>query len=137
MSTRRNRSNRRNTRRNRRNGAARRVGLFSKIYSPVSHLLTATGNVAGSVTNTTRNVVKRGLRGVNSVGRSVTGHADSAVRDLVSRKRRGGSRKSRKASRKARKASRKSRKAHRKGSRKAHRKGSRKNRKNSRKNRRN
>ena len=99
-----NRKNRRNTRRG--------GGLFSTVYSPVSHLLQATGNAAGTVTNTTRNVVKRGLGGVNRIGKSVTGHADAAVRNLVSRKRRGGARKSR------RRGSRKGRKGSRKGNRK-------------------
>jgi hypothetical protein len=86
-----NRRNRRNTRRNRKNrrNTRRGGGLFGTLYSPISHLLQATGNAAGAVTNTTRNVVKRGLGGVNRVGRSVTGHANAAVRNLVSRKRRG------------------------------------------------
>ena len=64
-------------------------GLFRTLYSPVSHLLQATGNTASAVTNTTRNVVRRGLRGVNSVGKSVTGHANSAVTNLVGKGRRG------------------------------------------------
>lgn len=98
-----NRKNRRNTRRsnsrkNRRN-TRRGGGLFSTIYSPVGHLLQATGNAAGTVTNTTRNIVKRGLGGVNRIGKSVTGHADAAVRNLVSRK----SRKNRKSRRSNRK----------------------------------
>jgi hypothetical protein len=63
-------------------------GLFRTLYSPVSHLLQATGNTASAVTNTTRNVVRRGLRGVNSVGKSVTGHANSAVTNLVGKGRR-------------------------------------------------
>ena len=64
-------------------------GLFRTLYSPVSHLIQATGNTASAVTNTTRNVVRRGLRGVNSVGKSVTGHANSAVTNLVGKGRRG------------------------------------------------
>lgn len=97
MANRRNRS-RRNTRRNRKNrrNTRRGGGLFSTIYSPVSHLIQATGNAAGTVTNTTRNVVKRGLGGVNRIGKSVTGHANAAVRNLVSRK----GRKSRRGNRK-------------------------------------
>ncbi len=106
-----NRRNRRNTRRNnrksRRNTRRSGGGLFSTIYSPVSHLLQATGNAAGTVTNTTRNVVKRGLGGVNRIGKSVTGHANAAVRNLVSRKRRGGARKSRKGRKGSRKGNRK------------------------------
>jgi hypothetical protein len=82
------------SRSNRRNG-----GIFRRIYSPVSHLLQATGNAVGTVTNTTRNVAKMGLRGVDSIGLSVTGHANSAVRGLVSRKARKNSRKSRRGGR--------------------------------------
>ena len=104
-----NRRNRRNTRRNRKNrrNTRRGGGLFSTIYSPVSHLLQATGNAAGTVTNTTRNIVKKGLGGVDRIGHSVTGHANAAVRNLVSRKRRGGARKSRKGRKGSRKGSRK------------------------------
>jgi hypothetical protein len=65
----------------------RNNGLFRKVYSPVSHLLQATGNAVSTVTNTTRNVAKQGIRGVNSIGLSVTGHANAAIRNLVSRKR--------------------------------------------------
>lgn len=97
------RRNRRNTRRNRRgntfggyniNNSYRggRRGIFGTLYSPVSHLLGAAGNATGAVTNTTRNVVRRGLGGVNKVGRSVTGHANKAIsnfgKGLGSRRRR-------------------------------------------------
>ncbi len=64
------------------------MGIFSKVYSPVGHLVAATGEAVGTVTNTARDVVKTGLKGVNSIGRSVTGHANAAIRDVVSRKRR-------------------------------------------------
>lgn len=95
--------------------STRRRGLFGTIYSPVSHLLQATGNAVGAVTNTTRNVVRRGLKGVNSVGKGVTGHANSAVRNVFSRKGRksrlaGGKRKSRRANRKNRRNTRRNRK---------------------------
>ena len=69
-------------------------GIFSTVYSPVGHVLTATGEAVGTVTNTTRNILKSSLGGLNKIGRSVTGHADMAVRNVVSRKRRS-SRKSR------------------------------------------
>lgn len=80
------RKSRKAQRKNRKTSGGR--GLFSTIYSPVGHLLAASGETVGTVTNTTRNVVKRGLSGLNRVGRSVTGHANAAVRNLVSRKRR-------------------------------------------------
>jgi hypothetical protein len=73
-------------------------GLFSTVYSPVGHVLTATGEAVGTVTNTTRNILKSGLSGLNKIGTSVTGHADMAVRNVVSRKRRA----SRRANRKSR-----------------------------------
>jgi hypothetical protein len=86
------RKNRKASRRNRRNNMMGGRGLFGTLYSPIGHLLQATGNTVSAVTNTTRNVAKRGLSGLNSVGRSVTGHANMAVRNVMSRKRRGGGR---------------------------------------------
>jgi len=102
MASRKNRSSRknRNSRKNRsrrNNGlvggrrgrkAVSRRGLFGTLYGPVSQAPGLTGNVVSDVTNTTRNVAKRGLKGVNSVGRSVTGRANAAIRGLVSRKNR-------------------------------------------------
>jgi hypothetical protein len=83
-----NRKSRRAERKSRKNRRTRRGGgLFGKIYSPVSHLLLATENAVGTVTGTVNTVAKSGLRGVNRIGKSVTGHANAAVRNLVSRKR--------------------------------------------------
>ena len=73
-------------------------GLFRKLYGPISQALGLGGNVVGTVTNTARNVTRRSLRGVDRVGLSISGRANSAVRNLVSRKRRN-SRKSRRNSR--------------------------------------
>lgn len=86
------RKNRKANRKSRRNYMMGGRGLFSTLYSPVGHLLQATSNTVSAVANTTRNVAKRGLSGLNRVGRSVTGHANMAVRNVVSRKRRGGGR---------------------------------------------
>lgn len=61
-------------------------GLFSTVYSPVSHVIRAAEESVAAVTDTTRNIVRKGLSGVNRVGKSITGHADSAVRNVVSRK---------------------------------------------------
>jgi hypothetical protein len=88
------RSRRANRKNATRRGGAR--GFFGKVYSPVSHLLQATGEAVGTVTGAVDSVAKTGIRGVNRIGKSVTGHADSAVRNLVSRK----SRKNRKGGRK-------------------------------------
>ena len=89
-----------NTRRNRKSR-----GVVSTLYSPLHHAFVAGEEVASAITNTARNVVRTGIRGVDKVGRSVTGHADAAVRNVFSRKRRGGKR----SGRKSRKASRKTR----------------------------
>ena len=79
--------------RTRRGGAAK--GFFGTVYSPIGHLLGATENAVGTVTGTVNTVAKSGIRGVNRIGRSVTGHANLAVRNLIGRRR-----KSRKANRK-------------------------------------
>ena len=89
-------------------------GLFGRLYSPVHQALGFGENAVSAVTNTTRNVARRGIRGVNRVGKSATGRANAAIKGLLSRKRRGGaSRKNRRngASRKNRRngASRKNR----------------------------
>jgi hypothetical protein len=100
---------RRASRRSRRSSRSRRVrrggGLARKVYSPISHLLQATNEAVGTVTNTVKSVAKSGISGVNRIGKSVTGHTDAAVRNVFSRKGRNASRKSRK-SRKSRRASR-------------------------------
>ena len=100
-------------------------GLVSRLYSPLHHAFLAGEEGVAAVTNTARNIVRTGIRGVDRVGSSVTRHADGAVRNVFTRKsRNGGARKNRKN----RRNSRKNRRS---------RKGSRKNRRNSRKNRRN
>jgi len=81
--------NRRNTRRNRRNTRKNGGGgLFGKLYGPIHQALGLGSNVAGAVTNTTRNVLKRGVRGVDRVGLKVTGRANAAIRGLLSRRNR-------------------------------------------------
>jgi hypothetical protein len=77
--TRRNRRNRKNSRRNR---SRRGGGLFGTLWSPFGHAIQATGNAVGTVTNTSRNIVRKGLGGVNRLGRNVTGHADKAIGNL-------------------------------------------------------
>jgi len=83
-----------------------RRGVFSYAYRPVGHLISAANSTVGAITNTTRNVVRSGLRGVNRVGKSVTGHANAAVSGLLKFKGRKGSRK---GSRKSRRSTRRSR----------------------------
>jgi hypothetical protein len=84
-----------------------RRGLFTRLYSPIGHLLAAGDESVGAVANTGRGVVGQGFKGLNKIGRSVTGHVNQAVSNVFSRKnRRGGNtrknRKNRKASRKNR-----------------------------------
>lgn len=86
-----------------------RRGVFSYVYRPVGHLIQAADSTVGAITNTTRNVVRSGLKGVNRVGRSVTGHANAAVSGLLRFKRK--DRKASRKDRKSRKASRKSRRS--------------------------
>ena len=103
-------SRRRNTRRG---GAMTRKnrsrGLVSRLYSPLHHAFLAGEEAVSAVTNTARNVVSTGIRGVDRIGRSVTGHADGAVKNVFSRRRKGGGRR-RKGSSRRRKGSRRSRK---------------------------
>jgi hypothetical protein len=92
------------------------TGLFRRLWSPFGHALMAGTESVGAVTNTAKGVVGVGAKGVNRVGKSITGHFNAAVSDLVRRKSRkaqaGGKR------RKSRKSMRKSRKS-RKGTRKS------------------
>ena len=98
-----------NTANSRKNGgrrgrgrATRGRGLFRTLYGPISQALGLGSNVVGTVTNTTRNVARKGLKGVDRVGLAVTGRANAAVRGLVSRKSRRGGRRNRRNSRRNR-----------------------------------
>lgn len=91
-----------------------RKGIFSRLYSPVGHLFLAGKESVGAVTNTAKGVVGTGITGLDRIGRSVTGHANMAVHDLLkarkSRKnRKGGKRNTRKAERKSRRNTRRNR----------------------------
>ena len=66
-------------------------GLLSRVYSPVHHTISAA-----------RNIVNTGLSSIDSMGMSLTGHANAAVRNVFTRR----ARKSR-AERKSRRAERK------------------------------
>lgn len=90
-----------------RKSTRRSKGLFSRLYSPVGHLILAGKESVNAVGNTAKGVVGTTFVGVDRVGRSVTGHANMAVRDLFSRKNRKGGRKNRKATRKATRKNRK------------------------------
>lgn len=78
VNTRRNRRNRRgNTRRN------SRKGLFGYAYSPVGHVISAANESVGAVANTGKGIISTTFKGVNRVGRSVTGHLNMAVSGLL------------------------------------------------------
>ena len=87
-----------------RRGTRRSRGIFSRLYSPIGHLLSAGKESVGAVTNTAKGVVGEGIGGLDKIGRSVTKHANMAVKDVFTRKggKRRGSRKSRKTRRNTR-----------------------------------
>ena len=86
-----------------RRGTRKSRGIFSRLYSPIGHLLSAGKESVGAVTNTAKGVVGEGIHGLDKIGRSVTHHANMAVKDVFTRKggkrRATGSRKSRKSRR--------------------------------------
>ena len=57
-------------------------GIFGFLMRPVSALLQGTKGVVRKGTNTARNVVSRGINGVDSIGRTVTGAANGAIRNV-------------------------------------------------------
>lgn len=61
----------------------RSSGLMGRLWSPFGHTAAAASNSVGAVANTAKGVVSVTARGVNRVGRSITGHFNAAVGDLV------------------------------------------------------
>lgn len=72
-----------NTRRNRRTRSGSRKGLFGYVYSPVGHVLSAANESVGAAANTGKGIISTTFKGVNKVGRSVTGHLNMAVSGLL------------------------------------------------------
>ena len=72
-----------------------RKGIFSRVYSPLNHLLRATRNVSKSVFRRSGRIVDQGLGIVSDTGAAVAKHANMTVRNITRRK----NRKSRKNSR--------------------------------------
>jgi hypothetical protein len=102
-----------------RSSSSSRKGLFSKVYSPLHHLLSATRNVSRAVFKRTGKVVEQGVGLVDNTGSAIARHADMTVSNVTGRKtsrqvrkvsRKASRKVSRKASRQVRKASRKNRK---------------------------
>ena len=81
-------------------------GIFSRLYSPIGHLFAAGKESVGAVTNTAKGVVGEGIHGLDKIGRSVSKHANMAVKDVLTRK--GGKRRAR-GTRKSRKSKRSTR----------------------------
>ena len=80
--------------------SSRKLGLFRRIYSPLNHLVSATRNAGKTVFRRSGRIVDEAAGAVQNVGRSVVGHANGAVHNLVRGR---GSRKNRK-NRKSRRA---------------------------------
>ncbi len=68
-------------------------GIVTRVYSPLHHLFQASGNTVGVVTNTARNIVKRGIKAVNNVGSSITRHANMTIKNVTGRRKRTATRK--------------------------------------------
>lgn len=68
--------------------AGKGMRLFRRVYSPFSHALLAARNVSRSLFRGTEKIMNTGLNTVNKAGASVTGHADEAIRNVLSRKNR-------------------------------------------------
>jgi hypothetical protein len=71
---------RRSTRRN------SRGGIFTRIYSPVNHILQAVGDTVKEVASTVGGLFKGSVRGVNRVGKVWVGHANATVRNVTRRR---------------------------------------------------
>ena len=76
--------------------------LFSRVYSPLHHLLAATRNVSNSVFRRSGKIVKEGIGAVDNIGLSLAKHADQTVRNTIGRRSRK-NRKNRRSTRRNRK----------------------------------
>ena len=93
-----------------RSGKTRRgsLRLFSRVWSPVDHLLSATGESAQQVGSTAGRIVKESVGLPAGVGRSFARHSNMALRNMFSR---GGRRSTKRSTkRSAKKSAKKSRK---------------------------
>jgi len=78
-------------------------GIFGFLMKPLSDILQGTKGIVRKGSNTARNVVSRGINGVDAVGKTVTSAANGAIRNVNPFKGRKGSRKNSRKSRKSRK----------------------------------
>lgn len=70
-----------------------RRGIVSRVYSPLHHIFQASGDTVGVVTNTARNIVKRGIKAVNNVGIAVSKHANMTIKNVTGRRKQQSTRK--------------------------------------------
>ena len=77
------------------------TGFVGKIYSPVKHLLNATGNSIKEVSYYAGNVASRTIKGAKKLGKVWTNHANATIRNLTNARKKGS--KGKKATRKSRK----------------------------------
>jgi hypothetical protein len=78
----------------------RKTGLFTRVYAPFKHQVSATRNVGKSVFKRTGRVVDQGLGAVDNIGTAITKHANQAVRNVTKRKGRKNTRKNTRRNRK-------------------------------------
>ena len=74
-------------RRHTRKGKGNR-GLFRILYTPVGETIGAANDVTRATTRTVEGIVHTTLRGLNSVGRSVTNRANTVIRKVFTRRQR-------------------------------------------------
>ena len=86
-------------RRGSRKASKGRRGIFTRMYSPLNHLLQATRNVGKSVFRRSGRIVDESLGAVSNTGKSIVSHANMSVRNITRRK----DRKNRKNTRRNRK----------------------------------
>jgi len=72
-------------------------GLFARVYAPLDHLLQATRNVSSSAFQRSGRIVREGVGFASNTGRALSGHANMAVRNVISRRNRRNSRRSRRS----------------------------------------
>lgn len=79
----------------------RKAGLFTKIYSPLKHLIMASRDVGRSLFTRSSRIVDQGLGAADDVGSTVVRHANMTVQNITRRRgaKRGGRRRA--ASRRA------------------------------------
>ena len=71
-------------------------GIFRRVYSPIEHIIEAGRNISRAAFKRSGRIVNNGIGLVGNIGKSVTGHANKTVRNIVSRKSRKQTRKTRK-----------------------------------------